>query len=257
VLRGYFNVNRGDTVHIILQADAHRLVAGLATEVPEEHLGAADGGTVDSSLAGKSVHVSTLAYTLAQFRARSDFKAVTAWDLCSRNMEVVEWRNLSGRTLSERISSGTAMRLGAEDALVHMYVPFADSDFLDMSYKIILLSPQSRIFSNLSFVEFTPVQHVSPMLFFPTLELSGPDEMPPDSIAEFTCGPFYEGAPTTRALRVELENINGFLPKTRLDLNGPKTFRARSFDLEPGDAIKIKAGFRYRPAVAEKTVRIV
>jgi len=257
MLRGYFNVNRGDTVHSILRVESDRLIAGIATEVPEDHPGASDGGGIDSSLAGKSVFVSTLEYTLAQFRARSDFKAVTAWDLCSRNMDVLDWRNLSGRTLSERITSGLAMRMGSEDALIHMYVPFADSDFQDMGYKIILLSGQSRIFSNLSFVELTPEQHLSPTLFFPDLQLSGPDEMPSDSIADFTCCPFYEGEPTMRALQVELENINGYLPKTRLNITGPETFRVRSLGLEPGDEIKIKAGFRYRPAVAEKIVRIL
>ena len=256
MLRGYFNVNRGDTVHIILQVETGRLLAGLATEVPEDYPGASDGGDIDASLAGTRVYVSALEYTLAQFRTRSDFKAVTAWDLCSRNMAVVDWRNLSARTLSERISSGLAMRLGAEDALIHIYVPFADSDFTGMGYKIILLSPQSRIISNASFVELTHEQHLSPMLFFPRLELSGSDEMPPDSVAEFTCSPFYEGELTTRFLQAELENINGYLPKTRLNLTGPETFKVRSLGLEPGDEIKIKAGFRYRPAMVEKIVRI-
>ncbi|MDR2041211.1 MAG: hypothetical protein LBP98_02690 [Tannerella sp.] len=237
--------------------ETDRLLAGLATEVPEDYPGASEGEDLDASLAGKRVYVSTLEYTLAQFRARSDFKAVTAWDLCSRNVDVMDWRNLSGRTLSERISSGLAMRLGSEDALIHMYVPFGDSDFQDMGYKIILLSGQSRIFSNLPFVELTHEQHLSPTLFFPELELSGPDAMPPDSAAEFMCSPFYEKAPTMRALQVDLENINGYLPKTRLNLTGPETFKIHSFGLEPGDEIKIKAGFRYRPAVVEKIVRIM
>jgi hypothetical protein len=257
MMRGYFSVNRGDTVHIILKAESNRLIAGLATEVPEDYPGASDGGKVDSSLAGKTVYVSTLEYTLARFKGRSEFKAVTAWDLRSRDADIIDWHNQSARTLSERISSDLALRLDAENALLHLYVPFTDSDFLGMSYKIVLLSPQSRIISNLSFTELTPEQHLSAMVFFPSLELSGPDEMSPDSVAEFTCSPFYEGKPTTRGLQAELESINGYLPRTRLDLDGPKTFRAYSLGLEPGDGIKIKAGFRYRPAIAEKIVRIV
>ena len=52
---------------------------------------------------------------------------------------------------------------------------------------------------------------------------------------------------------VYIENVNGYLPKNRitLDENGRGSFKMYPLFLEPGDAVKVKVGFRYFPAKQE------
>lgn len=58
---------------------------------------------------------------------------------------------------------------------------------------------------------------------------------------------------------VYLEAIEGYLPKTRvkLDKNGHGTFKLMSFGLEPGDTMRVKAGFCFQPGIAETTIEIL
>lgn len=58
---------------------------------------------------------------------------------------------------------------------------------------------------------------------------------------------------------LELEAVNGYLPKNRiqLDENGCGTFRFYALHLEPGDTMRVKAGFRYQVGMADLEFKVV
>lgn len=63
----------------------------------------------------------------------------------------------------------------------------------------------------------------------------------------------YTGEEIHHSCDVYIENVNGYLPKNRitLDENGRGSFKMYPLLLEPGDAVKVKVGFRYFPAKQE------
>lgn len=68
----------------------------------------------------------------------------------------------------------------------------------------------------------------------------------------------WDMTPYQHAAEVYLEAVNGYLPKNRimLDENGHATFKAMSLGLEPGDTMRIKAGFRYNTGIADFTLHV-
>lgn len=220
-----------------------------------------DGSLFDPSLEGRAISIHPpFVLPLEAFRRRREWKEVSVWTVvfsqpASKPEGLI---NLFAEAFPARWSPGQIAVVHGRPTHVHIQVPFSDSDFSGMSYRVFLPSADSALFASEPFGLVT-LQQISttPMEDLPNLAISGPDSMVPDELAVFEVMPSFLGEPTSRKLSVELESVNGYLPKSRIDLRGPGVFRIRALDLEPGDTMKIKAGFRYRPSVAEKEVRII
>jgi hypothetical protein len=87
----------------------------------------------------------------------------------------------------------------------------------------------------------------------PHLAISGPDTIRAGETATFTID---AGGDTMRS-ELHLEATAGYLAIRRLRPADNSTFILRALDLAPGSEIRLKAGFRVWPGLAEKTVRVV
>jgi hypothetical protein len=155
-----------------------------------------------------------------------------------------------------------AIRRGRLPILTVM-LPFKDSDFNEATIFALKL-PDVKITSNVTFVEgATRMDPNKPWVlqnfsrFFPTLTLSGPDTITPDSSIELTCTPYYKGELTDRRMDVQILYNNGFLPKTWLYMQGPQEFEVRSTGLAVGDTIYVNAGFPSYSGLAKKIIEVV
>lgn len=246
-------------LHILLTVETGSLRVASAFEVPENTEDAVNGADLSPILAGKFLNVGTLEYPIEKLRARREFKGGTAWGALMRHRQPTELYNLWAHTHAQRMEPRFLPGFLEQQYSFNFFVPFADMDFTEMSHKVFLPTEDSLLISNLDFERVTTDEttDLSAWPTMPELVISGPDAIQAGGGASFTCSPFWMGEPTTRRMEVELENVNGYLPKTRLALNGPATFMVYATGLEPGDTIKIKAGFRYWSSVAEKVTGVV
>jgi hypothetical protein len=246
-------------LHFSLTVETGLLTATFAFEVSENMEGAVNGETLSSALAGKFLKIGTLEYPIEKLRSRREFKGGTAWGALMRRGQPTELYNLWAHTHAQRMEPRFLPGFLEQQYNFNIFVPFADMDFTEMSYKVFLPTEDSLLISNIDFERVTVDENtdLSAWPTMPELVLSGPDTIQADGGASFTCSPFWMDEPTTRRMDVELEHVNGYLPKTRLKLDGPTAFTAYATGLEPGDEMKIKAGFRYWSSVAEKIVGVI
>lgn len=142
---------------------------------------------------------------------------------------------------------------------VLLYVPDTEARYSDMAV-MPLLGPGTDLICNLPVAAAcTPARKTKPTVavVMPRLHLAGPNTAPPDSTVFCAVQARQNGQPYPGLLDVYLGCVNGFLPKTRLRVGDASvTFPVLTTGLEPGDTIKVKAGFRYMTAQAEHGIRI-
>lgn len=93
---------------------------------------------------------------------------------------------------------------------------------------------------------------------FPTIELSLPTTVIAGETLYGECRLLFRGELWTSGTEILLEASGGYLPLRRLSLkDGMRQFKVLTEGLEPGDEIKIKAGWRYFSGEAEAVVKVV
>lgn len=259
-MREYTVRPQGIPLHINIEIREDRLRIVSAVDINEEAPDAVPGKEYAEALAGRFLFVNApYTLTLDEFRHRREFKDVCCWGVCFNKESggVSGLINIYAQSYSPRLEHGQFQLLHPVMPLVYILVPHTGADFSEMGIRIVCPSLDSVLISNESFTSLPRENFNSePMLWMPALEVVGPDEMAADSVEEFMVTATRFGQPFNAPLQVELENVNGYLPVTRLDVAGGATFKASSLHLERGHVMKIKAGFRYRPGVAEIKVRI-
>jgi hypothetical protein len=258
MIRGYYKreaLGRGRHMHIAIEQDTFDVT--LLDLVQEEGEGVEDGGRFDESLAGIKVRARVIPLTLDALRSRQEFRGPALWHLASVSDIPLMWYNRYARTYAERMESGVDTNLDGFNGLVQLLVPFTDADFTEMGVKAFMPFAEGKVFCNLPMTELSEQEANSGIIYLPSLVLTGPDQIIAGQIATFTVSPYYEGEPTTRSLEVEIESVNGYVPKTRFTINGPQDFKIRALDLDPGDTIRLKAGYRYRSSVVAKDVAVI
>lgn len=140
---------------------------------------------------------------------------------------------------------------------VHVIVPFADAASFD--------DCEVMVVAGSDFSANVPVQAVDAGFAFvsrlPRLSLAAPDSITADGTAQATVRLVdAANAPIPRAgVEVFLEATAGYLPKRRVTTaaDGSASVRLRALGLEPGDVVKLKAGFKHFTGSAEALVTVV
>lgn len=93
---------------------------------------------------------------------------------------------------------------------------------------------------------------------FPTIELDLPTTVTAGEAVCGDCRLLFRGELWTSGAEIVVEASGGYLPLRRLPLkDGARQFKVLTDGLEPGDEIKIKAGWRYFSGEAEAIVKVV
>jgi hypothetical protein len=138
---------------------------------------------------------------------------------------------------------------------IHLFVPFKDSDFRTISIRVVLPTPDSKLFSNKKFELENPKDPIS--FDVPSLKITGMSTITAGGTNTMHISHVVNGEPTGRDSTVDLIAQNGYLPKTRLELHGGEAdFKVTALGLEPGDQMKIKAGFFFFPSRSEFVLNV-
>ncbi|CAB5220237.1 hypothetical protein UFOVP235_16 [uncultured Caudovirales phage] len=161
-----------------------------------------------------------------------------------------------------RLGKDTIYLAERRSSILTLYLPFADSPWTS-GQLVIKGNPafgRKIIFENQE--QITPQvigeDEASPFVF-PTLTMSTSDSISPDGYATITisCQMPNGDLRTDCNSEVFLEPIVGVLPKSRVTLtNGTATFRVSALGLQSGETIRVKAGWRYFPGLAEITLPV-
>ena len=221
------------------------------------------GESLAPAFAGKRVMTEgPLSVSLEELRARQEWKDRSVWSVLLESngihMTPVGIVNKDAESMPIRRSPGITSRVYGTPMLFDMMVPFADADFNDISF-IFYVGKDFILSSNVAFEEVNSLEEAMALrdTFLPALTMDGPASVRAGGSTTLSISSFWKGAPCTRPLTVELESVNGYLPKTRLTFTGQASFPVMALGLAAGDSMRIKAGFRYRASVDEKTLEVI
>lgn len=138
--------------------------------------------------------------------------------------------------------------------------PFAD-DALDNCTLLLNANPIFGYYSNITFKEMSLAQVIARDGFsvFPKVLISGENAIESGGLLTATIAIADERTEEIikRDCTLYLESTAGYLPQTRVKLvNGVGKFKIRALDLEPGDTIKIKAGWKNYSGAAEHVLTV-
>lgn len=228
----------------------------------EGHDLSVSGESLGPAFAGQRFLVEgPLTVSMEELRARQEWKDRSVWSVLLQNNGLhavpVGIMNKDAESMPMRRSPGITSRVYGTPILFDMLVPFADADFDDISF-IFYVGQDFILASNAVFEEVSMEEAMALRdTLLPTLTMDGPTNVSAGGTATLSISSFWKGAPCSRPLTVELESVNGYLPKTRLVFTGQTTFPVMALGLVAGDSMRIKAGFRYRASVDEKTLEVV
>ncbi|MDE7065719.1 MAG: hypothetical protein K2O70_09680 [Desulfovibrionaceae bacterium] len=194
---------------------------------------------------------------LEELRTAQDWKDACLWGIGIVPFSRVHIYNMLADSFAARRPLSKNIVFIPTMTTVKMVVPFTEAAFTDMDFFVERPDAASFVMAaavtELEFPAFVERRNAC----LPYVVMEGPDTVARDGYAAFTATVFRDGAVLEHPMDVELENVNGYLPKTRVRVFGQGTFRVGAPGLEPGETIKIKAGFRFLGATSEKIVTVV
>lgn len=244
-----------DATQLDTRDDFHLNSVKIPTKTPGEEF--------DPSLTGEELCIFPMAYiSLPYLKSRYEWKDHCNWDIIPQGDygPIHYFRNTTADSAFQRRHYRDIPYTLGLNTLLSLYVPFACVEsFAEMGVRALLLSANSRLISNVTWTEMqrTPDGMFPRVGLYPTFDMAGPDTITPDGVAEISITPVRWGEVVQKPLQVELETINGYLPKTRLNTTGTSSFKVHALGLEPGDTIKVKAGFRFYPGIGEHIIKVV
>lgn len=154
-------------------------------------------------------------------------------------------------------------KLGKENSMLSFNIPFADSTFNECFLTLNLqTSLGGYVIEGLNVQDILSLGYetheITREMVFPSVQVSPPDVARLDSPIEFSVQ-IVDGVgnPLTNDAEVYFEAINGYLPKTRKRTNqGTAVISVLPLGLEVGDTVRLKAGFKFYPALDDAQVVI-
>lgn len=178
--------------------------------------------------------------------------------------------NLTGTSLANRADSTESHVYVPAYRLFHFFIKFRDDDFMQMPMTLIS-DPECLVDSEEETLHTRHSTHLYQMydnpkirevIWRPFVRLSAETqevkadqdiEVRLDLIKEFDNTLIRDKNPV-----VYLEAVNGYLPKTRVvPVDGSVRFKYRALGLEPGDTMRVKAGFHRFTGMSELEFKVV
>lgn len=154
-------------------------------------------------------------------------------------------------------------KLGKENSMLSFNIPFADSTFEECFLTLNLHTSLGGYFidgidANDILSLGYETHEITREMVFPSVQVNSPEEAKLDAPIEFSVQ-IVDGVgnPLTNDAEVYFEAINGYLPKSRQRTTGGKAkVKVLPMGLEVGDSVRLKAGFKFYPALDDAQVVI-
>ncbi|EME69934.1 hypothetical protein H261_11034 [Paramagnetospirillum caucaseum] len=217
-----------------------------------------DGDTLHPDLAGKSIFVGPeIPFDWDCFQTLTEVsdRACIVFPLHYRGQVEAPYNRDLDTYLSKRSGADEFIKNRVHTAF-HLYVPEKGCSFTDCALHAFIGSDYPLI-TNVEMVARTADEIRASAM--PGLKLSGPSGISPEAyaliqvVATNADGSIRDTVSST----VFLEEVNGYLPKRRVDLvNGVGQFRVGALGLVSGDTVRVKAGFRFYTGLADITLPV-
>lgn len=193
---------------------------------------------------------------LSEFWTAQDWKDACIWGIGIIPFSKLHVYNMLADSFAARRPLSKNVLFIPVMTTMKIVVPFTEATFGDMDFFIERPDASSLLIAEgvteLDYAAFAACRDAS----LPRVVMEGPDSVPQDGYADISAKVFHKGSPLEHPMDVEVESVNGYLPKTRLRVTGSGSFKVGALGLERGDTIKIKAGFRYLGATSEKIITV-
>ena len=199
-----------------------------------------------------------MAIELAALKARRDWSDFALWLVGADYVanQLFPPFNLYAASANTRNDPQQQAQRDGWNYPIHIFVPTADSSFLDSSI-IVYVHPELGFTCNRPSAE--KAWTGQPLVDRPTLVLDAPDRLHADGTVR--CGLRlldHAGKPLTRSPEVFLEATAGYLPRPRVPLvAGKGVFAVSALGLVAGERFKVKAGFRHYSGIAEHWFEVI
>lgn len=131
---------------------------------------------------------------------------------------------------------------------------YKDSNFLEMKYTV-YISENCYFSSNVSVIEN---KEGLSKYWLPTLMINGPDFIKVNETVELTLISSHENKLTNKPIIYYLEALSGYINKKKIIVeNGKATFKVKASELDPGEIMEIKAGYKFRSSVVQKIITVI
>lgn len=211
-----------------------------------------EGARLDSTFAGCTlVPLWGGVFDIASLRRRRDWTDMGLWAFlyAYRTRQYLGPSNLTPLTLAKRQD---LLRYADDNGLLFLasvLVPAARSPFARLRLRVNHHPDYPLVGASAARAEvITDLNEAAPRL-----RIAGPETVTADQTARFV----LEGDDDALRSELHLEATAGYLPIRRLRHADNPAFILRALDLPRGSEIRLKAGFRFWPGLAEKTIRVV
>lgn len=146
--------------------------------------------------------------------------------------------------------------------VVGFNVPYATSSFSECDITVNIPSVAGEVYvegidaANVIQSPYSTSGMVREINIFPHLSATGPASATAGSDIEFLVRVVdANGTPLNRDVTLYLENVNGYLPKNRVQTSGGQaTVKMMTVGLDAGDKVRLKAGFKFYSGAADAEV---
>lgn len=165
---------------------------------------------------------------------------------------------------SRRAGQTSAINNRDSLSLIRLMLPFDDADFSEIGIQVI--QKKGHEFNVSGEVAFTFTDYPDSgeerrkqfREFIPVITIEGPNTVQVSEAQPFTFIAKQNGSFLTKPLTIYTKATAGYLSKEKITLkNGKGTVSLRALDLEKGDTIDLKAGFKYLSSRVKKTIEVI
>jgi hypothetical protein len=216
-----------------------------------------DGAALSQALAGKSIYIGEAAqFDWPDFQARNEVQdySCVVFPLHFEGIQA-PYNRFIDTYLSKRSGQDEFQRTRVHTAF-HLYVPEKGCAFTDCALHAFIGSDYPLIANVKAVTKGVDAVMASVM---PGLKLSGPAGISPEAYADIQVVATNADGTTRSSVSstVYLEEVNGYLPKRRVDLTGGVgQFRVGALGLAAGDTVRVKAGFRFYTGLGDITLPV-
>ncbi len=195
--------------------------------------------------------------TLPECRAQECWSDMGFWEFIPTDLGqgiIVAVDAYSGLCNQRFLGFGRPPLLNTPLQLCFASIYAQEESFLDMTW-LYSVSQNCEIEANV------PFSWTERSIFWnlPKLELSleGPESIAAGGEAELELSCRLDGALNLKPVDVYLTHSNGYLPQTRLSVNGQAKIKVLALGLEEGQQMVVKAGWKYWTNAAHKTLTVL
>jgi hypothetical protein len=261
-----YDINKNLSFGILLTLEPETL--DISTYTFKENVeDAGEFQSIDNLLLMEKIDVRhTLNIGFADLKALPEWEDYTLWDIVVKDFSSLELSkpiNRNSFTMASKINRAGFINIFSSIVLELVVPHHTVKSFEEIGIAV----TTGKGFSLISNVPCLEKDHSLPedsgmgqslrQRMLPGMTISGPTTLESNGIAEYEVAITADGEPFPYPVTVFLESDIGYLPVRRLEVVHTGMFKVRAADLDAGQIIRLKGGFKYWSALTRKEISVI